>query len=117
VAHRRFSTSQSAGRRGEVAEGEGGGGFIGSGAAPRSFRVVLGFRALYFSFTASRAVCSKYPTRWAAILRVLDFFYRALYFRVLYFCASDGALLSDADALKSWFLPRGCDLARLLEML
>jgi hypothetical protein len=102
----------SAGRRGEVARGEGAGGFSGGGVARRRFRAAVDFRALSLSFNVCGAACAKYPARWAVISRPLEYFYRVFHFRV-----SVGALLSNASALNWRFLPHGRDLARLLEML
>jgi hypothetical protein len=72
VVCRQFFMSESAGRREDVAGGEGDGG-LSSGR--------VGFRALSFSFTARSATCTKYPTCWAANCAQWKFFTGALYFR------------------------------------
>jgi hypothetical protein len=72
VALRRFSASESPGRRREAIERERGGGFAGDGAARGSFRAAIELRTLVFSFNACGAACTKYSARWTVISRAVE---------------------------------------------
>jgi hypothetical protein len=107
----RGGLSESASRLGELVGGEGGGGFSEGDVTRGSFRAEVGFSALFFFYHAWCRVRQIPSTLGRSFARV------GIFFTVLCFRASVGALLSNVSALNWQFLPRGRNLTRLLKML